>query len=312
MACGVIDCHVENGNPLLSRLDDIGCKYIEFLIISHPHFDHFSGVLDLFSYCETKGIQINNLGLTFEGTVGVVYQKYYSYSKQKLLKDFFDRIFDQIDKPVNRFVKKIFLVNKDTASLKIEDFQVHFRAPHPEDLLKINRSLSKWANEEIVQEPNLNTFGSIVEVQCGDRFALLTSDAILKNFKALNAFYSRTYSDNKFHLVQIAHHGSNANYFDKFWADLNVISNCPAVFSVGDEPKDKLPHVDVVKSIAMLGYSVFSTNYVYGIKDYFPLSSTGSATVPDTPVILEMVAGTRKTYYHSIPKQFVGNQLFSL
>lgn len=57
--CGIIDCNRYNGgNPVLLHLQKMQIKEIVFIFLSHPHEDHFSGMLELLEYCETQQIQI--------------------------------------------------------------------------------------------------------------------------------------------------------------------------------------------------------------------------------------------------------------
>ena len=72
---GLIDCHSDNDNPSLKFIEanKHRIKEIEFVFISHPHFDHFSGVVDLFKFCEKNNIQINQLGFTFDNAISFAY-----------------------------------------------------------------------------------------------------------------------------------------------------------------------------------------------------------------------------------------------
>lgn len=304
--CGIIDCSKENGNPILNLVKSLGISEIEFIILSHPHVDHFSGVTELLKYCKANRIQVNNLGLTFDTLVSIAYFKFYSYTNQLMLKDFFDEILEQVRKPKTSYLKNLFQISKDTAALKLNNLTITFRSPILSETIKIHRALSKLGNGEIVSPPNLNVFSAIIELEYNGKFILLTSDAILSYFKKLSSFYTSNPSI-KFQLVQIPHHGSSQNHFPKFWDDLNVILDCPAVFSVGDEPKDELPDHDVVSHIDSLKFKIHSTNYVYGLKDHFGGKTVGSST----PAILSSVGKLVKTTYHGLQPNFFGNQAFT-
>lgn len=57
---GIIDCNKLGGNnPVLEYLQSIACQKIAFILLSHPHEDHFSGLYDLLDYCERRGIVID-------------------------------------------------------------------------------------------------------------------------------------------------------------------------------------------------------------------------------------------------------------
>ncbi len=56
---GIIDCNLfHNQNPVLEYVIKKKYKTIEFLLLSHPHLDHFSGFLELIKYCKTHSIKI--------------------------------------------------------------------------------------------------------------------------------------------------------------------------------------------------------------------------------------------------------------
>ena len=56
---GIVDCHIfQNTNPTVRHLQKVGCRKIDFIILSHPHDDHFSGMLELLEFCEKQDIPI--------------------------------------------------------------------------------------------------------------------------------------------------------------------------------------------------------------------------------------------------------------
>lgn len=101
---------------------------------------------------------------------------------------------------------------------------------------------------------------------------LLTSDAPRRTIRRIRYGYNK-----KIILTQVPHHGSNYNHYKRFWAEVNKKQNCPAVFSVGYVRKDKLPKRDVVESFEQDGYINCSTNYVFGIENFYPLARSISS-----------------------------------
>ncbi len=57
---GIIDSNQHNGNPVLDYIKQRKTKEIEFIVLSHPHSDHFSGLLEILEYCKENLIEINN------------------------------------------------------------------------------------------------------------------------------------------------------------------------------------------------------------------------------------------------------------
>ena len=58
---GIIDANLYKGNPVLDHLIYKNYKCIDFIIISHPHFDHFSGIPQILEYVKDKGIQLKKI-----------------------------------------------------------------------------------------------------------------------------------------------------------------------------------------------------------------------------------------------------------
>ena len=63
---GIVDCNKYCGkNPILEELKSITKKFlIEFVVISHGHTDHYSGVFELLEYCQNQSIEIKNFTST--------------------------------------------------------------------------------------------------------------------------------------------------------------------------------------------------------------------------------------------------------
>ena len=57
----IIDCNLVPGNknPVLDYIQNIKIPEIEFLILSHPHLDHYAGFWDILEYCEQNKIPVN-------------------------------------------------------------------------------------------------------------------------------------------------------------------------------------------------------------------------------------------------------------
>lgn len=269
---GIIDCHSENLNPALQHVKKHVKDEIEFIIISHPHFDHFSGVLELLNYCRSSSIAIKRFGFTFNTAVSFVYQQFYSFGRQKSLFDLFEFISsDKRKAEKNRTIKSSTSIRDTTENFNYSEFDLIFRGPRDMDLIGLEKSLGKFGSGTIKSLPDLNVYSTIIEILKDGKSVLCTADAPTAAFKGLFNFYKKR--DSLFHLVQIPHHGSRHNFYQSFWNKLNRIEGCPSVFSVGNEVKDKLPDLSVVQAIDGQGYTIHSTNIVYGIKDFLNIKT---------------------------------------
>lgn len=305
---GMIDCHSDNDNPSLKYIKDHRDQIneIEFIFISHPHFDHFSGIIDLLRYCEKNKILIKELGFTFDNAVTFAYSDF-AISKAAGLLDFFEFIISQKRKTKNRTIQHSFPINHETKTKQFEEFEISFLRPLHDDLLAMAKSYGKFIAGKIKSAPDLNNYSSVIELIKKEKSILFTSDAPRRAFKSLTKYYFNR--PNEFHLVQIPHHGSLHNHDIKFWKSIKKIKDCPSIFSVGDEPKDKLPDFQVVDELSKENYKIHSTNIVYGIRDYLGLKNA----VTRKPTIMrrasKVVSRTKK---QSPSTQHFGDQVFTL
>ena len=62
---GIIDCKAISGyNAAVKHLEDIKPPEIAFIVLSHPHQDHYSGLLTVLEHCQRNGISIGLFGHT--------------------------------------------------------------------------------------------------------------------------------------------------------------------------------------------------------------------------------------------------------
>jgi len=306
---GLVDCHTDNLSPTLQFIKDHSIKEIEFILISHPHFDHFSGVVELLSYCEgrAKPISIKELGFTFDSAVSIAYADLSSRKAEGLLEFFeFLRVQSRKKKIENKTILHSFPLNNETKSKSFEEFTIDFLAPRHDQIISIATSYGRFMSGRIKTEPNLNNYSSILELRKNDSSVLLTSDAPISAFKSLEKYYSTR--ERIFNLVQIPHHGSIHNHYIDFWNNLSKIKKCPSVFSVGEEPKDELPDFRVVEEIDNAGYRVHSTNTVYGISEFL-----NQSTKVKKPSIMKSSCKVKsKSTKVKVSNRFEGNQVFTI
>ncbi|MCW8898550.1 MAG: MBL fold metallo-hydrolase [Flavobacteriales bacterium] len=306
---GLIDCHSDKNNPTLQHIAKNNIKEIEFIIISHPHFDHFSGIIDLFNFCENNDVIIKELSFTFDTAITYAYSDY-SYSKANGLKEFFEYLTKQSKKrhQANQTIKKSSHLSSDTPSKSFSEFEMNFLRPLHHETMSIAKSLGKHLAKINKSKPDFNIYSTVIELQKDNKSILLTSDAPKKAFKSLINYYSTR--KREFHLIQIPHHGSINNHELKFWQSIYKIADCPAMFSVGEEPKDKLPDIQVVDEINTEGFEIYSTNIVYGISEHLKLKS--KVVKPLIMKVSSIVRSTSKKKILSLQyTKYTGDQKFN-
>jgi beta-lactamase superfamily II metal-dependent hydrolase len=269
---GIIDCNKkEKSNPVAEYIDKCNYKEIEFIILSHPHSDHFSGMLGLLDIIEKKGIKV----LRFAHTLLILGSDYFKFLHQVEydisallnLKKLIERVSNLRDTNV---IKKIDCV--------LENWQIELKS---DTILKC-LSPSHCEAEKFVSIVNYNPTGSkskassaanylstLFKLVIKDKFYLFTSDSEIFTFERL--LHENTHKnlvEKKLHICQLPHHGSSKNYLPEFWDFINKGEDLSAVASAGYNPKYKHPHFEVLKSFHLKGYKIYSTNIVHGMEEY--------------------------------------------
>ena len=260
---GIIDCNLyDNKNPILDYLSQKLITEIEFIVLSHFHYDHFSGMPDLFKFCIEKKIKIKwFLHTLADHSILQIYDKIFNSKKiEKASIDFFyylELLYKNISIDLS--------VNYHTAPIQLSNtISMSFFAPSEKTGRNIATQINRKFNTKEFTYTDINKFSTIIYIQNNDSGILLTSDAVKGCFRNLNKRINREVV-----LIQVPHHGSLMNIYHNFWNELSKKDKCPAVFSIGYEPKDKLPNNETVEFFDKLGFDVHSTNSVFGISEYF-------------------------------------------
>ncbi|MBN9284498.1 MULTISPECIES: hypothetical protein [unclassified Flavobacterium] len=262
---GIIDCKKKGkSNPVVEHLAEKGYSEIEFIILSHPHSDHYSGFLELFDYIEQNKINVNLFGNTLK-EIGSGYWEWFEVSSEDT------RILAEIVRKSDSLsdlglLKKHFYVN-EFVQLPINGIEMHALSPSH---LEIKTYQEEVKFDAIVNKKHAskaaNYLSSLFYIKKGDSVVLLTSDTEKVTFDRIhNEGRLNEYS---FCLCQAPHHGSYNNYHDNFWDNLKTVDGKDVVFSSGINEKYKHPHLITVKSFVKNGYGINPTNIVYGIQEF--------------------------------------------
>lgn len=279
---GIIDVHIcDNGLksiPTLEHLKAHKGKYteIEFIILSHPHYDHFSGMHGLLDYCEVNGIIIHKIG----HTIFISKKHFYRYELLNTTsKSAYVKLIQKI-----KFLKKNGLVKREgyltvdfnPITLAI-GYQLLVLAPSDHEFDAYSGILSKnysFDEEDCHNKANANLISTVLLLRKDEEGILLTSDCehhvLEKVFSQLNQQQISLKG------IQVPHHGALRNYKDHQWASLcgSMISNNEAIISVGLNDYGH-PHQLVVDGLNSFGYMVKpTTNFISSTKRMAP--STGS------------------------------------
>lgn len=261
---GIIDCNIINGiNPVLEYLKSVNCKTIDFVILSHPHFDHFSGLLDLFEWCYTNKIELNHFLITSDTTPEYITTALKTVSAKSTLA----KIFQLSRKLRDDFGTKIFKIDDNPNSVKlIDDWKMYFLSPSSEEADNYLKDIKTFSREEDYHNnPKGNWLSTLIKIKKQNNGILLTSD-IEKG--TLTRMRKEKRTPEKIVLFQVPHHGSKKNHNNIFWSLSHRNPNTPAVISVGNN-KYNHPSEQVINSLKGLQYSVFRTDQTSTISEIF-------------------------------------------
>lgn len=265
---GVIDCNVYRGsNPLLNELRLLEPEVIDFVILTHPHEDHYSGFGELLKYFRLEKIVVKLFIHTLMGEFLTIMSKaHLSQRKQGFLNSFLEEM--DLASKANIIEDFVLASNKSEAIGLSSKVSLRFLAPNGNDYHKVVLERHRQERDKLKVQPDLNFLSTILSVSSDEKAIILTSDAPTRSLKRISSIVNW-----EILLLQVPHHGSLRNHLIEFWENRTYAKDCPAVFSVGDVARDKLPNKEVVEYFDTLGCYVESTNPVYGIKDYFQLDS---------------------------------------
>lgn len=230
---GIIDCNQVSTslNPVLEHIIEVQTKEIEFLLLSHPHKDHYSGFFNLIKYCREHNIFIKSFLHT--STVSIEYRiaASRSISETKELVKLYEMLFDMRDSGE----LNIYNIddNPDTIKKLSGGFNLEFLAPSSVEVNNyINGIDFPFDEENSTSNPNGNWLCSIVRIFNENTSVILSSDVESQVLNRLNIKNGRLKS-HKSILVQIPHHGSKRNLNKSFWTGLSKYPKVYSVISVG-------------------------------------------------------------------------------
>ena len=293
----ILDCKKHLGtNPTLEHVIKEGYQTIDLIILSHPHFDHFSGLGELIEYCCAKKIIIkyfihtaNNTPSYWRAAVSTI------EADSEILK-----LFKSVRKAKKEIELKFGAVQGESllSEFPFGLFKIKILAPTSTELDNYVKKIIDFPyEEEDDNNGNGNWLSTMIKVSYSNWFILLTSDVEKSVFKYYG-IKRKNALDGKLILAQSAHHGAFKNHNNSFWKQVKNKDSIPIIFSVGKN-KYKHPSKDVVDFFAKEGFDIYFTNEV----DYFqPKSTTANSnskmldifSKPVAPVINNKYNGDKK------------------
>lgn len=256
---GIVDCcKTEKSNPVLDYIVEEKIKSIDFIVLSHPHHDHFSGLLELLEYCKLNNISILNFFHTciyVEDCIRVALNS--GNEKRELVK-----IFKLVKQLTNNNIRNECVAQDTGYPLEIGDnLRIQFLSPSMVEQDRFLNSTNIFNNsEDHRNNPNANILSTIIKLSNNENgYALLTSDSVIKSHLRVAKKYLNN-NEETLEIGQGSHHGSKYNLHKTFWKLRKRINDTPIIFSVGENNYGHV-HKEVVEFFNSIpNYKIHSTD----------------------------------------------------
>lgn len=211
----VIDCNTENANEnIVEFLRKAGVKKIDYLVITHPHYDHTSGMKEVSQNFEVKEVWISDFEPDRKKVGEESYQKYMEYKKI-----------------IENLKSKGTYITTPTAK----------REPYKSMNGTKIYCYGPSANPSESTEEDIHASSMVIRIEHGKSSALFVGDINHKGWERLKTHYGDDMKSTVFHA---SHHGSESGC-DK--EAMEYIQPQHTVISVG-ENKFGHPHASADKT----------------------------------------------------------------
>jgi beta-lactamase superfamily II metal-dependent hydrolase len=289
----LIDCNKKgrSSNNVVESVQKHISKYkkLRFLLMSHPHYDHFSGLQSILIFCKKEGIMIEEIYHTAflaNDHLEVLLANQKSNENATHLKQLFDT-FEDLDTPEGEIGTKVRIIQNPTTLIEVENKNLYISTLSP-STYEVKRyakaALSKDAQTLKIKKHggDNNILSTIICIETANWQILLTSDAIKETFEKRLKLAKKPYAVSKNRpllALQVPHHGSIENHSPSFWDDYIDKSKTVAIISAGQNIMYKHPHEEVVNYFHNKAHKLYSTNNVHGYKAHFGNTQKKANTV---------------------------------
>ncbi len=305
---GIIDCCKKGKkNPVLIHIEKLGYAEIEFIILSHPHKDHYSGLFELLTHIQKDKIIVKRFSQTLMHAGPTTYWKYFET----------DSVDSRLLKQIIKKTKELFdldLIKKNDTLLdgkrfKIDDnIELACLAPCNEDIELFQRTVKLDADKNIkAASQAANLLATVIKLKIDDNYILFTSDAESSALSGIIKNYHDEFTGVKFHVCQLPHHGSEKNINKDFWDIVETIDEKHAIISAGQNKKYNHPSFSVIEKFDADGYNIHCTNIVNGMKqftDNLKALKKASLILDDCSVLAEEHIKSNDRVFHLVKNQF--------
>ena len=228
----IIDCNQHLSiNPVLDYVKKMEYREIDFMILSHPHLDHFSGFVELLQYCKKNNIKVRRFLHTAQTTPNYLKVATRSIEENNKLYELFKLLDDLAD---DGFLDVHPIDDNPDIKIKLgNEFTMEVLSPSSREIKKYINSENYPFDEETISHPNVNWLCTLLKIYNEHLNVLLTSDVESGALRRIGKKNSGRLAKGKIILAQIPHHGSKGNLDKTFWQMRRRFSKTPVVVSVG-------------------------------------------------------------------------------
>lgn len=296
---GIIDCKKKGDiNPVLSHIIDLNVKEIDFLVLSHPHTDHYSGFSELLDYCLEKSIKIHKFCYTFRD----IDIEFYHYFEPNITNsNNLVEVFEKANKMFEIGLLEPIQIGFDY-TIHLSD-KSYIKCLSPSFLeTKEYLNILKFEPEKnrMKRSGAANLISTLFKLHFENSYILFTSDVEKISFERISNKHFDIFTNKNNILAQIPHHGSINNHDPNFWSKIIKVDNCDAIISVGEHKSYNHPNYEVIKFFSDIGFKVDSTNIINGMEKF-------AEEIKAKSLILDTDSLIAEAFYNSGDKVFTFN-----
>lgn len=282
---GIIDSKKKGEtNPVLEHIITKGYKEIDFIVLSHPHTDHYSGLAEIFDFCLKNSVSIKKFYYTIQD-IGIEYYKYFepTITNSQALVKVFD-LAHQLDEKGMDFIPLSFdykIELLDNAYLRCLSPSREEKAAYL-DILNYEPEKNRMKRSKAA-----NLLSTLFKLRVNDQYVLFTSDVEKLTFDRMRDRHSDKFENITNILSQVPHHGSLNNHEPVFWKGITRGQEPKAIISAGRHKSYNHPDFSVVKDFSEIGYAVDCTNIINGMEAFVDLLKIKSLILDTDSIIAE-------------------------
>jgi len=254
---GVVDCSKTAGQaepPALTLLRRKNVQRLKFICLTHPHWDHFHGMLDIIKHFTSDGRNVEqfwDFGLD-KDKFTVFKRSFGSEREFTELQRLYDFVLARVLKKKIQYLE----AKQNTVCFRLSNLEIFSLAPLGRDTIRYVKS---WGSDKAIDE---NLLSVVLVIIYGQARAVLGSDT--KSWEDILKLWRKDCGSSHrkkraFDFVKVSHHGSRYGNHEGLWNSFTVKQQSVAVISAGCQYD--CPHPQTVKSIVSHGVGLYSTNF---------------------------------------------------